>query len=140
VALDQGRIDAGLRGLGLVRVHDDPAEHVGRRTRSLGQPRREQAGRARLGGGHGQRRRAVQETRDLLVDGGAVLGEERVAVALSDHRDEPVVGVLRRRLVPRGDLDLPAPQARRDLELVERHPVGLGRPQRCCDLGLRNPE
>ena len=48
------------------------------------------------------------------------------------------VGRLGRRLVPGHHLELPAAQARRDLQPVEPRARGLGRPQRLGDLGLRD--
>jgi hypothetical protein len=59
-------------------------------------------------------------------------------VALADDLLECGVRIGRLRLEPRDDLELAAPQARRDLQAVQAGPGGLGRAQRLGDLGLRD--
>ena len=69
-------------------------------------------------GDRGARGRAAPG--DLLVDRAAVVGEQRVGVALAHDLARTRAYVSRRRrLVARDDLDLAAAQARRDLHRVE---------------------
>ena len=103
-------------------VDDQAAEHVRRGARALGQPAGQQARRCTtrptaIGAGP-----VEQQRRDLLVDRGPVVGEQGVAVALAQRRPRSArVGRLGRRLVARGDLDLAAAQAGRDLQALEVH-------------------
>ena len=82
VGLDQLGGHAEQVGLRLVRVGDHPAGDVRGRPGRLGQPRREQAGGARLGQPDPCAR--AQQLRDLLVDRAAVVGEQEAAVALTE--------------------------------------------------------
>src|SRR5205814_2647400 len=68
-------------------------------------------------------------SRDLLVDRGPVAREEDRAVALRDRLLQPGVGLRGSGLEPGRHLDLPAPQAGRDLERREVEAALLDRPQ-----------
>ncbi len=137
VAGDELRIDARDVDLRRVRVRDDAAEHVARRARALREARREEPAGAGL---RGRDRRALveQRARHEVVDGAPVVGEQHPRVTLAHE-------VLERRVrrpaigpVARDDLDLPTPQARRDLQRREVDAGRLRDPQRLGDLGLRH--
>ena len=72
------RADARQRHLGLVRVHREPAEHVGRGPGAVGQPPRHQAAGAGLGDRHGAHGRAEQRARDQLVES---QGPDRLSIS-----------------------------------------------------------
>jgi hypothetical protein len=143
VALDQLRRHARRVDLDVVGVGDDRAAHVLRGPRPLGQPRRQQAARARLGGRDRPRRAravAAQQRHDLLIDGAAVVGEQGVGVAGRHERRERLIRLLRVGLIAGHHLDLAPFQARRDLQSVERDALALGHAQRFRDLRLGNAE
>ena len=125
--------------LGLVRVDDQAAEHVRRGPGAIGEPRREQAARARLGRGDRAAAAAAPATCSSIV-------EPSVEKIVSAWRCGDRGGEARRRppasagAVGRRDLDLRAAQAGRDLQRLEVHPLLLERAQRRRDLGLRDPE
>ena len=137
---DQFRRHPGQRALGRVGVGHQPPGHVRRRARAFGQPRGHQPAGARLGHGDRPRRRPAQQRRHLLVDRGAVVGEQRVAVAGAHLAGQPLVDVRGRRLVAGDHLQLAAAQAGGDLQAIELHARFLGRPQCRGQLGLGDPE
>ncbi len=131
VRLDQRSGHARQGGLGLVGVDDEPAEHVGRGAGEVGQAARHQAARAGLGG---RDRRARQQPRDHDVDRRAVVGEQHVPVPRAQLRLEGRVLARKRRREHGRHLELPAPQAGRDLE---RHLADLAQRRRDLRLGKR---
>ncbi len=138
VALDQLGVDAGERDLGGVGVRDHPPGEVRARTparsvsRAAIRPPVHDSATAIV--------RSREQRHHLLVDRLAGEREQRVGVAAGDEVHERLVGLLRGRLVARGDLDLPPAQAGGDLERVELEPLGLGGAERRGDLRLRDAE
>ena len=131
VALDQLRGHAGERDLGLVGVDDEPAQHVGRGAREVGQPARHQPAGARLGGRDRPARRA------------AARRPRRSSRRPSENSASPwrARSAASKRVVRRlgggredgRDLELAAAQAGRDLQRSSG--VGLELAQRRRDLG-----
>ena len=94
-----------------------PATYVGR-ARALGQARRQQPGGARLG--RARSGRPASRCSDLVVDARAVLREDLAPVPLAqERRASASYAPAAARLEARDHLDLAAPQAGGDLELVE---------------------
>ena len=106
-----------MRHLRLVRVHDHAAEHVGRRARPVGQPRRHQPARARLGrpppSAPAARAAAPRRSRRSSTPSRE---NTRVAEPLDARRLHERVVPPRGRREDRRDLELAPPQAGRDLE------------------------
>ena len=103
----------------------------------LGQPRRQQPARARL---RGRRPSApAEQLGHLVVDASSRRSEKSVRPWRSrDQRPSTASQARRGRLAARDHLHLGAPQAGRDLELVEAVEPLLGHPQRLRDLRLRD--
>ena len=113
---DQRRIDTQQSGLDFVGVGDDTAGDVGRRTGPIGEAGGEHAGGTRL---RGRDAPPGQQSGDLFVDGGTVLGEDGGAVPFADQFHQGVVPPGRVRFVAGDHLHLAASQAGGDFQAGE---------------------
>src|SRR5207244_4274253 len=128
----------GTGDLDVVGVGDDATADILGGAGGLGESGGELAAGARLGDGDGVR--PVQELGDLLVDGAAVEGVERVWVSILDDGEKGVIRGLGGGFIARDDLDLATFEAGGYLELLERNAVALGDAQGFGDLRLWDSE
>ena len=109
-------VDVEHARLGLVGVGHHPTRDVRRGTRYVGEPRRDQARRARL---CGRDAAARQQRGNLIVDPRTVFRKDLARMAFAQHVHQLGVHRCCIGLVARDDLELSAPQAGGDLEPIE---------------------